>query len=129
MADLEALAKRVEAEEPHKQLWTEALYATLPLDATDEIALANDMKESRFYVLLNVDAYLDAADMLRPEGWCVYRLHSMGDDAQAILVQMDTDEPGEIRRDALSSVQGPHAEARARLAAALRAIKMEAGNG
>lgn len=114
-ADLSALADRVEREEPSSKLWCDALYATMPLDLTEAIAKLNDGRETRFFALVKMGAYLDAAAMLMPEGWSI----DITGGSEGFEVELwKPDANGEL---VAAEAEGPHAEARARLAAALRA--------
>lgn len=115
MADgtLAALAKRVEAEEPSVLLWSEAIGAALgPPQGKEDIEL-----RARYFGLTMYGAYLDAADILRPEGWTIWidALDS-GTSISATIIKLDGDV---LKGKGIAS--GTHAEARARLAAALRA--------
>jgi hypothetical protein len=118
---LMALAQRLESEEPSGRLWCDALYATLPLDATEAIAKLNDESEMRFIALTKIGAWRDAAAMLMPEDGRTeisFVMNEAGNDEVTIVDIIQTISWGYLGN---GRAEGPHAEARARLAAALRA--------
>lgn len=120
---LEELAARVEAEEPSGDLWMAAYAASIPFPKrTPEL-------RDRFAFLIDVCAHLDAADMLRPRNWKL--LDAVGDDEFFdVTFERDEDAPDGSSVWVMATVTGPHAESRARLAAALRArAAMEATDG
>lgn len=117
-SDLEALAKRAEAEEIAPAipfLWNDAAKLAWP---KYNLHGADNDKFCEFRRLYDAGAYLDAADMLRPEGWQCDVLSSI--DQGVAWTRVELWRPDEVE-EAIGWVTGPHAEARARLAAALRA--------
>lgn len=114
--DLLALAERVEVYEPSFDLWVKAVDLLHRHDASRFRNLFNDF--------MRVGAYLDAADMLRPPKHHVWviRLESGGCSVSIGPTPKIVDcFEGHARGIAFD----PHAEARARLAANLRAHAAE----
>ena len=108
--ELMALAERAEREPASVELWIVIYQMLRPNDESPDAG--------RFAMFVLAGAYLDAADMLRPNpanltatnvAWDSFtvRIATYGDDRRPIAVT--------------ALAHGPHAEARARLAAALRA--------
>lgn len=122
MADgtLAALAKRVEAEPASADLWLNCCLAVFP-EKRDPVThfqqpdATVDLPFTRFALLHRIGAYLDAADMLRPSTHRFVRIAHHGDHVHCLL---DAEEGETIEGLAYD---GEHMEARARLAAALRA--------
>lgn len=129
MADgtLAALAKRVEAEPVERRLWVDAFHALRPgFHGPGVFTYAVEWQ--CFLAFLDVGVYLDAADMLRPEGWLPFYLEQYPKDAAVERLQ------GLVRFGlakgtllAAGEAHSPHAEARARLVAALRARDTDGG--
>lgn len=119
-ADIEALVRRVVREEPSRELWDEAWCFVHPESRNKSLYL-------QFWTFCSMDAWRDAAAMLVPEGW-LFDISEWPagsyDTFEARLVrESDYDAKANISEtEVLATVKrGPHAEARARLAAALRA--------
>lgn len=117
MSALADLATRVEAEEPNYDLW---------IHAGSEISEAGRPWD-RFCELCLVGAWRDAAAMLMPAGWLVdiseWPSCSYDTFECRLVREADYDARANISKTEVlaSAKRGPHAEARARLAAALRA--------
>lgn len=109
MTDAAALAGRVEGERPSYQLWVDAWCAVWREET------ASDERWREFDRYLTSGAYRDAAAMLMPEGADIDMI-LFGDDCVIVTLAAG------LHFVAHSEVpSGPHAEARARCAAALRA--------
>ncbi len=127
------LAERVEREEPGRELWRDAFELTNPEPAPPIIDgqftaywTAWSGLSTRFNWLLGVGAYLDAADMLRPVD--MEYQSTCGPSGVRTVILYRRQGPGKLYTDAAEGMaDGPHAEARARLAASLRAVA--AGGG
>lgn len=104
--ELEKLAERVEREPVSKEFWS-SIWA----DHFDHEEVDGD----RFYLLLCAGAWRDAAAMLMPEGWFC-DLDDQG-NGEVVARVWELDHGVEH----IGAASGPHAEARARCAAALRA--------
>ena len=113
-SDLAALALRVEQEEPSRELWEEVWHAVssrpLPDDAQTHI---------RFWTLCAMDAWRDAAAMLTPPGWLIFDIEQNEPDHCRVTLAADDAQGRPRHRMADGEATGPHAEARARCAAAL----------
>ena len=116
-AQLLALAERVEREPVGIDLWYTAYQSALG-KKWPEGGTPASIDRMRFMSFCQSAAWLDAADMLRPVGWVWLNHEIQPGEWSAILV---TDPSGNAGLKCDGTASGPHAEARARLAAALRA--------
>ncbi len=128
-AHLLALADQVEAEPASMDLWWSVFVDFLG------IVKPPPMDGRRFSMLLDIGAYLDAADMLRPKGWLIdvseWPAGSYDTFEARLVRESDYDAKHNIAETEVRATvkRGPHAEARARLAAALRAVAAGETNG
>jgi len=122
-AELEALAVRVETEEPSVDLNEAILLAcgwTNCDDGTGNWLMADGFHKWEYPC---PTASLDAAVPLVPDGWFVDVYYSARFNEWSALL-----EHGETHKRVVSRVAGEDAEPRARTAAALRARAQEAGD-
>lgn len=112
---LDDLAARVEAEPVSYDLWIEAAITTSRYVGKDHWT---PRQQDRFHDLAALGAYLDAADMLRPAATLLV-VQNIGRERLSACISQHV---GPSKQAHCSGeAEGPHAEARARLAAALRA--------
>lgn len=107
---LAELAERVEREEPEYDSWV--LFGSYCVDPSWNPDM--ERRWNRYCDLLKAEAYRDAAAMLMPEGWRLGWLNT----STSGHVGATAKQYGET---VVAGADEPHAEARARLAAALRA--------
>lgn len=116
-ATLRMMAERLEDEDPNLALWTEAA-------AT---ALGKAGSRERFRVLCKHGAWLDAAAMLMPPGWLIYNMIDFGSDESGLFLAAHEVATADRMTATKAQTKGPHREAQARAAVAMRARAVEAG--
>jgi hypothetical protein len=106
------LAERVESEPASMEMWFAAWLSTGRMLSLDD--------GPKFANLVIAGAYLDAADMLRPLDWRINWVSTATSGHVGVSLKL-------YGETVTAGADGPHAEARARLAANLRAVA--AGGG
>lgn len=111
MTTLADLAAQIEAEPPNYSLWADAWVLVQEYRYDDD-------RWRTFDRYLRMEAWLSAAAMLMSPPWLVFDVcQDFDDGAFDVMLYVDR-----TNITVSGRASGPHAEARARLAAALRAI-------